>query len=285
MPIDESVKFELLFIGNELLIGKVLNTNSQWLSHYITLLGGVCTRITVVRDDLLEISSVVKEIVDRSPRFLIISGGLGPTYDDMTLEGLSKALNKPLRIDETALSWVTQKYQELHRKKRLSNGEMKPSRVKMATLPLTSKPLSNPVGTAPGVLIQKGSTKIICLPGVPKELKAIFERSVKNEILHAIGDRYFVESSFTVTGIGESAMADAIKEVMDRYSPYVYIKSHPKLRPEITVEFHLTTTSDLECYRKDREFLKKKIDEAQKELENKIEKLGGEIIHHIPHNP
>jgi molybdenum cofactor synthesis domain-containing protein len=281
MSTNIGASFELLFIGNELLIGKVLNTNSQWLTRNITLLGGTCSRITVVRDKIEEISRVVNEILKRSPRFLIISGGLGPTYDDMTLEGLSRALNKPLRVDKTALSWVTQKYQELKNKGLIEDSSIIPSRTKMATLPLTSKPLPNPVGTAPGVLISKGETKIICLPGVPSELEAIFEDSVKKEIIKEVGERCFVESTFMVKGIGESAMAPIIEDVMMKYSPYVYVKSHPKHgTPDVTVEFHLTAPNNVRYYNKGREFFQHKIMETQKDLEDKIKKLGGHIINH-----
>ena len=281
MPINEGIKFELLFIGNELLIGKVLNTNSQWLTRQITLLGGTCSRITVVRDILEEISKAVKEILNRSPRFLIISGGLGPTYDDMTLKGLSLALNKPLKVDETALSWIAQKYKELYKKGRIEDPTITPPREKMAKLPFDSKPLPNLVGSAPGVLLKEGVTKIVCLPGVPSELKGIFEGSIKEEITKEVGKRYFVESNFTVKGIGESSMAPIIEVVMKKKSPYVYIKSHPKQdESDSIVEFHLTTPDNPQCYDKERDFLKGKIKEAQEELENKIKKLGGIILHH-----
>jgi nicotinamide-nucleotide amidase len=279
LPTNKDVKFELLFIGNELLIGKILNTNSQWLTRQITLLGGTCSRINVVRDVLEEISNVIKEILNRSPRFLIISGGLGPTYDDMTLEGLSLSINQPLRINKTALSWITQKYQELYEKKRLGDPTITPAREKMANLPSDSIPLPNPVGSAPGVLLKKGITNIICLPGVPGELKAIFDESVKSEIEKEVGKRYFAESNFFVKGIGESSMAPAIEEVMKKSSPYVYIKSHPKQdESDSIVEFHLTTPNDPQCFDKSKDFLEEKIKTAREELESKISKLGGTII-------
>jgi nicotinamide-nucleotide amidase len=280
LPTDKDVRFELLFIGNELLIGKVLNTNSQWLTRQITLLGGTCSRINIVRDILEEISGVIKEVLNRSPRFLIISGGLGPTYDDMTFEGLSLATNQPLKINKTALTWITQKYQQLYEKKRLSDPKITPARKKMANLPSNSIPLPNPVGSAPGVLLEKGNTKIVCLPGVPSELKAIFELSVKREIEKEIGKRFFVESNFFVKGIGESSMAPAIEEVMKRSGPYVYIKSHPKQdESDSIVEFHLTTPNNPQCYDKSKDFLEDKIKKAQEELEFKISKLGGTLIH------
>ncbi|MEM2340386.1 MAG: molybdopterin-binding protein [Candidatus Bathyarchaeia archaeon] len=269
---NKEVTFELLFIGNELLTGKVLNTNSQWLARHITSLGGTCRRMTVVGDDLEEISGTIKEILKRSPKFLITSGGLGPTYDDMTLEGVAKALGRPIEINEEALSWVNKRYEDL-----LRRGLIKPSvasvRAKMAKLPLGSRPLRNPVGTAPGVLIEAGATKIICLPGVPEEMEAIFEETVKEEISKELSGLAFVESGFVVKGLGESFMAPIIEEAMRIYAPYVYIKSHPKHgTPELTVEFTITSRGA------DGEVLRQKNEEACRYLKGRFEELGGKIL-------
>jgi nicotinamide-nucleotide amidase len=281
MSQSKIINFELLFIGNELLIGKVLNTNSQWLSRRITLLGGFCDRITIIRDELRDISKTVTEILSRKPRYLIISGGLGPTYDDMTLEGLSIALKKSLSINKNALSWILRKYNELKKKGIVKDSEMTPPRIKMAKLPKNSIPLNNPIGTAPGVFLTKKETKIFCLPGVPKEMMEIFKKSIEKEIIKDLKESSFVETYFTVKGIGESAMAPIIEEVGSRYSPHIYIKSHPKRgRLKVTVDFHLTSQNNVQCYNKGKRFLKKRIKEAQDELESKLIKIGGEILHY-----
>jgi len=144
---------EIICIGNELLIGKILNTNAQWLARYITSLGGRVRRINTVEDDLDEASSALKDSLSRRPTFIITSGGLGPTFDDKTLEAVATALNKPLELDEEALSMVKEKYHqyELSTSKRI---ELTPARLKMATLPKGAKPIKNPVGTAPAVIIK-----------------------------------------------------------------------------------------------------------------------------------
>ncbi len=281
MTRNEVINFELLFIGNELLIGKILNTNSQWLTRNITLMGGICSKIMVIRDDLKEISDTVREILNRRPHYLIISGGLGPTYDDITLEGLSLAINKPLCINKTALSWITRKYNELNMRGIVKDSTIIPSRLKMAKLPLNSKPLNNPVGTAPGVFIIIRKIKIFCLPGVPKEMEGIFEESIKVEIARDLKESTFVETHFTVKGVGESTMAPIIEKVGAKYSPYVYIKSHPKLGgSKITVDFHLTTQNNVQCHTKGKIFLKKKIKKAQADLEIGLKKIGGEIVYY-----
>ena len=94
---------ELICIGNELLIGKTLNTNAHWLAKRITSLGLKVRRITTVEDSLEEISSAIKEALLRKPRFIITTGGLGPTFDDKTLEGIAKALNLELKVNNCLL--------------------------------------------------------------------------------------------------------------------------------------------------------------------------------------
>src|SRR5215210_490556 len=100
------VDIELLSIGNELLSGTIANTNAQWISSKITQAGGLVKRITTVGDNISEISAAVKESIQRSPDWLIVSGGLGPTYDDNTLQGLSTALGQELALDPEALEML-----------------------------------------------------------------------------------------------------------------------------------------------------------------------------------
>jgi len=232
---------EIICVGNELLIGKTLNTNAQWLADQITRLGGKVTRITEVRDDVQEIASVVKEAVKRKVDFVITSGGLGPTFDDKTLQGISRATGKKLKLNQHALRLVRNRYKEMSVPNRL---RLTKPRVKMAILPEGSSPISNPVGTAPGVLLEYGSARLISLPGVPKELKAIFDRSVAEMIREKSGELAFYESSMIVRGVVESALSPLIDRVMRR-NPEVYVKSHPKGgegRTGALIELHFSST-------------------------------------------
>ncbi|MGQ9469776.1 MAG: molybdopterin-binding protein, partial [Nitrososphaerales archaeon] len=131
----ESDIFEIITIGNELLIGKTLNTNAHWLARQITSLGGRITRITVIGDDTNEISLSIKEAIQRKNNFIITVGGLGPTYDDKTLQGVAKALKRELIINDDALKMVEKKYEYMVDHGILKKAELTPARVKMATLP------------------------------------------------------------------------------------------------------------------------------------------------------
>ena len=152
---------EILCVGNELLIGKTLNTNAQWIAKQVTSLGLTVKRVTVVADDVNEIANAIREAFDRKPQFAITTGGLGPTFDDKTLEGIAEAMNGKLTVNTKALKMVREKYETYARGRRTEKVELTQARVKMATLPEKAKPITNPVGTAPGVQVNWGQTILI----------------------------------------------------------------------------------------------------------------------------
>ena len=262
---------ELICIGNELLIGKTLNTNAHWLAKRIASLGLKVRRITTVEDNLEEISSAIKEALLRKPRFIITTGGLGPTFDDKTLEGIAKALNLELKVNNEALRMIEEKYEQYVKEGKMEKAELTPHRVKMATLPEGAKPLPNPVGTAPGVLLETNNTIIIALPGVPSEMKAIFEESVLPILRKEAGGMIFYETSLEVLGIVESEIAPIIDQVMHD-NPYVYIKSHPKGGEKTSrIELHFSTTSA------DAETAKKRVGKAIIQISEMIKAKRGKV--------
>jgi molybdenum cofactor synthesis domain-containing protein len=262
---------EIICIGNELLIGKTLNTNAQWLAKRITTLGLNVTRITIVGDNINEIANIITETLERKPVFILTTGGLGPTFDDKTLEGISKALNLPLEIHKKALEMIEKKYQQYVEKGLVEKAELTSPRIKMATLPKGASPLPNPVGTAPGVLLKQDDTTIIALPGVPSEMKAIFNKEVAPLIKSASKGVTFYETSISVTGIMESDIAPLIDKTMHD-NPYVYIKSHPH-RGEGTphLELHLSTTA------RNSNTAKKHVSRALLQITDLIQAKGGKI--------
>jgi nicotinamide-nucleotide amidase len=262
---------EIICVGNELLIGKTLNTNAQWLAKRTTALGLSARRIMIVGDDVDEISSAIREAMQRNPRFLITTGGLGPTFDDKTLEGLAKAFKCKLEINEEALTMVKEKYRKYAEEGKIEKAELTPPRVKMARLPEGAKPLFNPVGTAPGIIMEHESTSILALPGVPSEMKAIFDGSVVSLLKQVAGDVTFFEMSIEATGVIESEMAPLIERVMHD-NPYVYIKSHPKGAERIPrIEFHFSTTA------KKSGVARKHVSKAFVQLSELIQEKGGKI--------
>lgn len=238
-----TANIEILSVGNELLIGKVLNTNAQWLAKRLTVMGLNVRRITVAPDDVEEISNVVKEIINRKPDILITTGGLGPTFDDKTLEGIAKALDTILETNPKALQMIEEKYRNYAKERGLEKIELTTARVKMANLPKNAVPLPNPLGTAPGMIIEYKKVRVVALPGVPPEMKAIFDESLVPMLKRLTGNVTFYETSLGVSGIMESELAPIIDKVMHD-NPYVYIKSHPRGAEKTPhIELHLSTTA------------------------------------------
>ncbi|MEM1666495.1 MAG: nicotinamide mononucleotide deamidase-related protein [Nitrososphaerota archaeon] len=262
--------FEIICVGNELLIGKVVNTNANWLAKKITEIGGFVRRIMDVRDDLSEISSAVREALKRGTEWIITSGGLGPTFDDMTLNGVAKAIKRPLKLNKQAYQMLLEKYKEMFERGILKSLDITPERRKMAELPAGAIPLRNRVGTAPGVLIKFGRQRIACLPGVPAELMDIFENELLPIIQKSIKRVYTTERVLIAKDVIESALAPVIKEAMSKH-PEVYIKSHPKGRESgvSIIELHITATA------KSSERIEKEMEQVVQELKEKIVALGG----------
>jgi nicotinamide-nucleotide amidase len=262
---------EIICIGNELLIGKTLNTNARWLAKRITALGLKTHRITIIGDSVEEISNALREAIQRNPHFIITTGGLGPTFDDKTLEGIAMALERKLAIRNQALKMIEEKYRQYVEEGRMERAELTPPQIKMARLPEGAKPIFNPVGTAPAVIIKHDDTTVIALPGVPSEMKGIFDESVAPLLKEAAGEVTFFETSLDVTGMMEPAVAPLIDRVMHD-NPYVYIKSHPKGEETVShLELHLSTTAE------ETDLAKKRVGKALIQLSELIQEKGGKV--------
>jgi len=228
---------EILSVGNELLLGNTINTNAAWIATQVTSAGAEVTRITTIGDNLSDISGALNESLRRQPDFLIITGGIGPTFDDMTLRGVAKGLGRRMRQDRDAVRLIRGHYARRFKGKTMP---LTKTRLKMAQIPQGSVPIHNPLGTAPAVLLTVNRTQIFCLPGVPSEAKAIFLESILGKIRTKTSRRFYLESWLKISGIMESALAPIIDRVMS-HTPGVYIKSHPRGiendRPQIELHF------------------------------------------------
>lgn len=267
-----TVAIEVICVGNELLIGKIKDTNAYWLSKQVTQLGANLTRVTVIQDSVEEIASCIREAIGRKPQFIITTGGLGPTFDDKTLQGIAKAINRKLEVNQKALAVVKQRCVEYAKKRQLPTEiELTPPRIKMATLPEKAEPVNNPIGTAPGVRVDVEGTALFVLPGVPSEMEAIFNETIAPLLKQMGGGSAFCERSIFADNIMESRLAPLIDSVMGD-NEGVYIKSHPmhsENKPHI--EIHLTITA------KPEQEPTKKLLKAAKELASLIEENGGQL--------
>ena len=188
------------------------------------------------------------------------------------MEGIAKALNRKLEVNPEALAMVKAKYVEYAKARNLPVGDMTPARVKMANIPAGTEPIRNPVGTAPGVCVNVPGTVLFALPGVPREMEAIFTETIAPVLKQAAGDRVFCEKSMFVDQMMESNLAPLIDKVMSENSN-VYIKSHPMgVENKPHIEIHLTIRS------KSEEDPAEKLEKAMRQLASLIEANGGKAF-------
>ncbi|HEY3095122.1 MAG TPA: molybdopterin-binding protein [Nitrososphaera sp.] len=261
---------EILCVGNELLSGITLNSNAHWLAGQIAAAGGVVKRVNVVRDDLPEISATVRETLARKPDILLITGGLGVTYDDMTLEGVALALDKKMVLDSRAVGMLKKSYAV-----RKLDYELTEARLKMAKIPEGSTPIQNLLGSAPGVTFQAGETKIFCLQGVPREMKAIFEKHVMPLLKKGVGRFVALEVNYNVRAVTEAMIAPALASIVGSHpKEAIYLKTHPqghyrKKTPQIRIQL-ISRGSD-------RKEVKRRLGGISKTIEQEVARLGGRI--------
>jgi nicotinamide-nucleotide amidase len=262
------VRVEMLAVGKELLIGRTMNSNAHWLGKRLARMGTMLKEITTVDDDLEEISNGFRAAVKRSPDFLIVVGGLGPTPDDMTLKGIAVAMRVTLRKSERALALIREHYA----RRGLQQIELTPARLKMARLPVGADAVYNGMGTAPGVRVAIRRTTVYCLPGVPIEMRGIFRRSVEPEIRKSLGELHRKYLTMKLEGIFESALAPVIAKELRRH-PGAYIKSHPRGVKEGVSRIEL----DIAVVGEDRQTTDDEGEKIAEEMRRETERAGGTV--------
>ena len=211
-----SNEVEILSIGTELLLGNIVNTNAQWISEQLSQLGLNHFRQSTIGDNSDRIIKVIQEISKRS-NLLITTGGLGPTPDDLTTEAIAKSFDVP--IFERSQLWDEIK-QKLSSSKLQENSS---SLRKQCFFPKDAQIINNPRGTAPGMIWEpiKGFT-IITFPGVPSEMKAMWEETAFEFIRNKFSDGYSLFSNtLKFSGIGESSVAEEINDLLNLKNPTV----------------------------------------------------------------
>jgi nicotinamide-nucleotide amidase len=204
---------EIVAIGNELLLGETVDTNSAHVARCLGRIGIRVRRTTVVGDDRERLRAVLTEVRDRS-RVVITMGGLGPTHDDITREVVAEVFDRRLLMDERLLS-------ELKERFRRFGYEMPPGNRSQAEVPEGARVIPNPYGTAPGLIIDDKQTTFYILPGVPTEMKALLDDAVLPDILAVSDGREPVVQSRVVrtVGIGESALAEMLADLVTEAAP------------------------------------------------------------------
>ena len=198
---------EILCVGTELLLGEVINTNAAYLGRELARLGISVYHTSVVGDNPSRLENAVKTALSHAD-LLILSGGLGPTADDLTKETVAKALGLPLVRDEKILKEIEDFFNFLGR-------PMAPNNKKQADIPKGAIALPNPIGTAPGIFIETDKNVVVLLPGPPFELKPMFENHVFPRF-RKMSDKILVSHNIHIMGMGESDVEMHLFDLMTK---------------------------------------------------------------------
>lgn len=205
---------EILTIGTEILLGEIQDTNTAYLARILKDLGVDLYRTQTVGDNASRIANIIRDILTRAD-FVITTGGLGPTVDDPTRQAVAEALHVPLVFREDCWEDIQDYFRRIGR-------NIPENNKRQAYLPESAIPISNPVGTAPGFIMEYSGKIIISLPGVPKEM----ERLTQDSVIPFIQEHWQLHSvirtrTIHVAGIGEAQLDDLIGDFEKASNPTV----------------------------------------------------------------
>ena len=216
-----NAKAELLTIGDEILFGQINDTNSQWMSQELDKIGvRVVRKSTVgdIREDILDAFAEAEKRAD----IILITGGLGPTNDDLTKPLLAEYYNCPIELNTEALIEVTEFFKSKGR-------ELTPANRKQAELPVCCERISNRLGTAPGMWFERNGKVFVSMPGVPHEMKNMMKEIVIPKLQGLFKTDVIFHKVIKTIGIGESWLAEEIKEWEDALPPHIKLAYLPSL--------------------------------------------------------
>ncbi len=203
---------QIISVGSELLCGKQCNTNAQYIAQQLKNIGVDVRAQVTVGDSENDIKKATSDALEHS-NIVILTGGLGPTPDDITKEAVCSLLNIKLKVDEASLERIEKFFARKGEK-------MAENNIRQAQLPEGAAAIKNEIGLAPGSILKSGNQCIIMLPGVPSEMKTMFENGVK-PFLKSMTGYSAVSKTVNVFSMSESLIAEALSDIMQKKSPTV----------------------------------------------------------------
>jgi len=243
---------ELIAIGTELLLGEITDTNSVFMARALRDIGVNVYYMTTVGDNLQRIENAIDLALDRA-EIIITCGGLGPTVDDMTRQGVANATGRELTFHQPLFDMIVERFRGF-------GVNMTNNNRQQAYLPADAKVIENPVGTAPSFIVETKRGIVISLPGVPREMKYLMNSAVIPYLLDTYSLGTIIARVLKTAGIGESSLDDMIgKELLSQSNPTVGLAAHHG-----SVDVRITAKAE------SKEVALQMLDEMQAEVMNKI---------------
>jgi len=241
---------EIIAIGDEILIGQIVDTNSQWIAKELNSIGVSIRQVKAIQDDEKLIEKAIGEAIDSPVQIIILTGGLGPTKDDVTKQAICNYFSGKMRMDQDVLEANKALFKKF-------NYDFTEVIKKQAEIPSNAIPLINNLGTAPGLWISNCHQVIIALPGVPTEMKGL----MLDKVIPRLKDSYLlphiVHRTLMTYGMGESKVAELIsawEEQLPSVIKLAYLPSFGKLRLRLSAKSN------------DRESIEKLVEDEIKKL-------------------
>lgn len=236
---------EVMAIGDELVSGQRLDTNSRWLSERLGEIGVPVRYHTSVGDDMSALTAALRVAMHRSP-LVVMTGGLGPTADDLTRQAMAEVSGRSLELRSDVLGRIEEKFTRRGR-------TMTPQNQVQAMFPAGSREIVNPDGTAPGIDLElthaEGRCRLFALPGVPAEMRQMWDETVRDAIRQETGPRgVIVHHCIKCFGVGESQLEAMLPDLIQRQrDPQVGITVH---RATITLRISAAGADEQDCREK-----------------------------------
>jgi nicotinamide-nucleotide amidase len=264
-----SVNVEVIATGDEIMYGRILDTNSNWLAQRVAEMGASLRRITTIGDEPETISSTLLEALKRDGHFIIITGGLGPSEDDLTVESIGQAFNRKIIIDPIGAEKIRATY---HKRGIIDKATIKRGEG-MARILEGSCPLQNPVGFSVGMKLEEASKTICTLPGVPDEMKSIFSKYIA-PLIQSHANSVFLARTYNITMIWKDFFP--LYRQMQKDYPDTYIKNAatPPVEGDDRSKEH-TIKIDIVLEAPSPQEAEEKMNSFVSDYKQRIESLGG----------
>ncbi|QXU43758.1 competence/damage-inducible protein A [Pedobacter sp. D749] len=247
---------EIITIGDEILIGQIVDTNSAWMAKQLNLIGVSVKQITSVSDDEQHILEAL-ELAEKRADLILITGGLGPTKDDITKKTLARYFNMGFRNDPGALEMVRQIFEKYKR-------PLLDINIQQANVPDGCEVIVNKNGTAPCMWFEQNNTIFVSMPGVPYEMMYLMDDEILPRITSRFKLPFIVHKTILTANIGESFLAKEIEEIEDSLPAHIKLAYLPKLGQ---VRLRLSAKGDNEAE------LNKEVEVYAKQIISKVNKF------------
>ncbi|MFN8439289.1 MAG: CinA family nicotinamide mononucleotide deamidase-related protein [Caldilineaceae bacterium] len=247
---------EIVTTGTEILLGEIVDTNAAWIAQQLRDVGVNLFYKTTVGDNLARIRGVIELCMSRSD-VIICSGGLGPTVDDMTRHAIAEATGRPLQMHEPSRRKLEERFVRL-------GVQMTENNYVQALIPEGAIVIDNPVGTAPGFIVETQQSTVIAVPGVPREMKALMTETILPYLRQRGGEGIIRRRVLRTIGIGESLIDTKLDDLLRQSNPTVGLAAKTG-QVDVRIAARALTVAEVEAM----------LDELEREVRNRI----GEFIY------